>query len=264
MIPAASRDAVLYAEAEDGELIGYRVTAPRDGDGAEGAPGSPPVLLVHGFASDAATTWERTGWVRALTDAGRTVITLDLRGHGASDKPIAAASYTPEVFGADLLAVLDTAGVDRADAIGYSMGTRILSAAALLAPERLRRVVIGGAGPNELFASWDLDEVRGLLLRGESTGHPLVDQVLKPALSAGGDAEALLGVVEGFAGAPLEFPRGIRSLFVVGEDDPVPAGAGGLAEAWGSELVAIPRRDHVSTLTARAFKDAAIAFLASP
>jgi hypothetical protein len=35
-----------------------------------------------------------------------------------------------------------------------------------------------------------------------------------------------------------------------------------LALDWGSDLVTVPGRDHVSTLTARAFKDAAVAFLA--
>jgi pimeloyl-ACP methyl ester carboxylesterase len=256
VIPPGSREPLLYAEAPDGELIAYRVA----GD----ASALPPVLLVHGFASDAEVTWVRTGWVRALTDAGRSVLTLDLRGHGESDKPVEAAAYAPEVFGADLLAVLETAGVDRVDAVGYSMGNRVIAAFAGLAPDRLRRVVIGGAGPNELFASWSLDEVRALLLRDEPTAHPLIEQVLRPAIAAGADREALLGVVEGFAGARLDLPRGIRSLFVVGEDDPVPAGARGLAAEWGSDVVTIAGRDHVSTLTARAFKDAAIGFLAGP
>jgi hypothetical protein len=42
----------------------------------------------------------------------------------------------------------------------------------------------------------------------------------------------------------------------------VPRGVQELALDWGSDLVTIPGRDHVSTLTARAFKDAVIAFLA--
>ena len=54
----------------------------------------------------------------------------------------------------------------------------------------------------------------------------------------------------------------IPVLFVVGENDPVPAGVQELAMEWGSDVVTIPGRDHVSTLTSRAFKDAAIDFLA--
>ncbi|GAA1845964.1 alpha/beta fold hydrolase [Agromyces salentinus] len=261
MSPAGASGAVLYAEADDGTLVGYRVFGEERLE--REASALPPVLLVHGFASNAEVTWQGTGWVRALTDAGRTVITTDLRGHGASDKPVGGDAYAPETFGADLVAVLDTAGVEQVDAVAYSMGTRVVAALADLAPERLRRVVIGGAGPDELFAAWDLDEVRALLLRDEPSPHPLIEQVLRPAIAAGADREALLGVVEGFAGAELRFPPGIRSLFVVGGDDQVPAGARELAEAWGSGFVSIPGRDHVSTLTSRAFKDAAIGFLAA-
>ena len=252
----AARVPTLYAESPDGVLIAYRV------DGLEDADATlPPVLLVHGFASDAQVTWEGTGWVRALRDAKRAVITVDLRGHGESDKPVEPDSYAPARLGADLVAVLDSAGADQVDVIGYSMGNRVVSALTSLAPDRVRRVVIGGAGQNELFASWDLDEARAVLLRGEPSRNPLIDQVLGPAIAAGADREALLACIEGVAGAPLSIPGDIPTLFVAGENDPVPAGAQELAREWGSDFVSIPGRDHVSTLTARAFKDAAIAFL---
>jgi pimeloyl-ACP methyl ester carboxylesterase len=247
----------LYAEAPDGVLIGYRV---HDGGDADAA--LPPVLLVHGFASDGQVTWEGTGWVRALQDAGRAVITLDLRGHGESDKPVDPGSYAPELLGADLVAVLDSAGAEVVDVIGYSMGNRVVSALTRLAPDRVRRVVIGGAGPRELFASWDLDDARAVLLRDEPARNPVIERVLRPAIAAGADREALLACITGVAGSPLSIPGDIPALFVAGEDDPVPAGAQELAREWGSDFVSIPGRDHVSTLTTRAFKNAAIAFLA--
>ena len=145
----------LHAEGPDGVLVAFRVHGGSDADDTR-----PPVLLVHGFASNAAVTWEGTGWVRALQDAHRSVIDLDLRGHGDSDKPVDADSYAPERLGRDLVAVLDSAEVEVVDVVGYSMGNRVVSALAELAPERMRRVVIGGAGPDELFASWDLDDAR--------------------------------------------------------------------------------------------------------
>lgn len=247
----------LHAESPDGVLIAYRVHG-----GAEADASLPPVLLVHGFASDARVTWEGTGWVSALRDAHRTVITLDLRGHGESDKPADADSYTPERLGADLLAVLDSAGVQQVDLIGYSMGNRVISDMTSIAPERARRVVIGGAGPKELFATWDLDQARAVLLRDERSGNPVIEQVLRPAIAAGADRQALLACIEGVTGSSLSIPGDIPTLFVAGEDDPVPAGVQELALEWDSDLVTIPGRDHVSTLTARAFKDAAITFLA--
>ena len=247
----------LHAEGPDGVLVAFRVHGGSEVDDAR-----PPVLLVHGFASNAGVTWEGTGWVRALQDAHRSVIDLDLRGHGDSDKPVDADAYAPERLGRDLVAVLDSAEAEVVDVVGYSMGNRVVSALAELAPERVRRVVIGGAGPDELFASWDLDDARAVLLRDEPARNPVIEQVLRPAITAGADREALLACIEGVSGSPLVIPGDIPTLFVAGEDDPVPRGARELALDWGADFVSIPGRDHVSTLTSRAFKDAAIAFLA--
>lgn len=257
MTPATSSAPVLHAEAPDGALIAYRL----HGEVATG-DGPPPVLLVHGFASDSVITWEGTGWVRALLDAGRSVVTVDLRGHGASDKPTDGDAYAPDRLGADLVAVLDSAGVPIVDVVGYSMGNRVVSALCELAPDRVRRVVIGGAGPSELFATWSLDEAKAYLVDGVPPSNPLIAEVLGPAIRAGADRDALLACIEGVQGAPLAIPGSIPVLFVAGEEDPVPRGVQELALDWGSDLVTIPGRDHVSTLTARAFKDAATTFLA--
>lgn len=256
MSPARSEAPLLHAEAPDGVLVAYRVHGDVRTDAA-----LPPVLLVHGFASESVITWEGTGWVAALRGAGRTVVTTDLRGHGESDKPADADSYSPDRLGADLVAVLDSAGVRTADVVGYSMGNRVVSALCELAPERVRKAVIGGAGPTELFATWDLDEVRGYVDDGVPPRNPVISQVLGPAIRAGADRAALLACIGGVAGAPLAIPGGIPVLFVAGENDPVPSGVQQLALDWGSDLLTIPGRDHVSTLTARAFKDAALAFL---
>lgn len=256
-MPAASSAPVLHAEAPDGALIAYRL----HGEVATG-DGPPPVLLVHGFASDSVVTWEGTGWVRALLDAGRAVVTVDLRGHGASDKPTDGDAYAPDRLGADLVAVLDSAGVPIVDVVGYSMGNRVVSALCELAPDRVRRVVIGGAGPSELFATWSLDEARAYLVDDVPPSNRLIAEVLGPAIRAGADRDALLACIEGVQGAPLAIPGSIPVLFVAGEEDPVPRGVQELALDWGSDLVTLPGRDHVSTLTARAFKDAATTFLA--
>ncbi|MGR2753441.1 alpha/beta fold hydrolase [Agromyces arachidis] len=256
MSPARASAPALHAEAPDGVLVAYRVHGEVRADAER-----PPVLLVHGFASDSVVTWEGTGWVSALRDAGRTVITTDLRGHGESDKPTDADAYAPDRLGADLVSVLDSAGAERVDVVAYSMGNRVVSALCELAPERVRRAVVGGAGPTELFATWDLDEVRAYLVDDVPPRNRVIAQVLGPAVRAGADREALLACTEGVAGAPLAIPGNIPVLFVAGEEDPVPVGVQQLALDWGSDLVTVPGRDHVSTLTARVFKDAATAFL---
>ncbi|WP_249026777.1 alpha/beta fold hydrolase, partial [Amycolatopsis pretoriensis] len=52
-----------------------------------GSPTGPPVLLLHGFASDGHTDWVSTGWPAALTASGRPVLVPDLPGHGSSPAP---------------------------------------------------------------------------------------------------------------------------------------------------------------------------------
>jgi len=226
------------------------------------APGERPILLVHGFASTAAVTWATTGWVQAITDAGRGVITPDLRGHGRSDAPRRAADYAPRQLAADLVAVLDELGLDQVDVIAYSMGSRVAAALTQLAPERVRRVVLGGAGPRELFETWDLAAVRRFVADGGPAADPTIAGVLGPAIRAGADKEALLACVQGVAGATLDVPRGIPVLYVAGGADTIPAGVDEIARVRGAEYLELPGRTHVNALTAREFKQAALTFLA--
>ncbi|MEU4340642.1 hypothetical protein AB0H00_05100 [Nocardia sp. NPDC023852] len=44
-------------------------------------------MLPHGVVADTNANWMSTGVVGALRAAGRTVVSLDARGHGRSDKP---------------------------------------------------------------------------------------------------------------------------------------------------------------------------------
>src|SRR5262247_1350770 len=84
-----------------------------------------PVVLVHGFASTKEVNWVHPGWVTALTRAGRRVIALDDRGHGASSKLYDPAMYHSAKMAEDVLALLDYLNIERADVMGYSMGARI-------------------------------------------------------------------------------------------------------------------------------------------
>ena len=90
-------------------------------DEGEGAP----VLLIHGFASNARTNWRDTGWMRFLGGHGFRAIALDNRGHGASDKLYDPESYTGPAMAEDALGLLDHLEIAKADVIGYSMGARI-------------------------------------------------------------------------------------------------------------------------------------------
>ncbi len=115
-------------------------------DESPDAAAGDPVLLIHGFASNHAVNWVNTLWVQTLNRAGRRVIALDNRGHGASSKLYEARDYHTSVMAEDARALLDHLGIARAHVMGYSMGARIAAFLALAHPGRLNTVVLGGLG----------------------------------------------------------------------------------------------------------------------
>ena len=106
----------------------------------------PPLLLNHGVFQSG-DHWRRYGYVEALEDEFRLLL-VDARGHGQSDKPHSVESYVIAVMVQDIIAVLDHAGVERANFYGYSMGGRTGYAFGLTAPDRVERLAIGGAYPS--------------------------------------------------------------------------------------------------------------------
>ncbi|ERK69381.1 hypothetical protein N136_04295 [Leifsonia aquatica ATCC 14665] len=230
------------------------------------------MLLVHGFATTGALTWESTGWVDALAAAGRGALVPDLRGHGGSEAPHDPAAYSPALLAADVCAVLDAEELGEVDVIGYSMGSWVSLALAGLVPEipagRVRRLVVGGIGTVEQFGHWGIPAVQAAIRHGAEVAAP--DFALGPLLASlrrapGVDLDALAACVEGMGTHPLPLgPTGLPTLLVAGEVDPVAGDAEAAAEILGARLVRLPRRDHITTLSARAFKQAALPFLGIP
>jgi len=126
----------------DGVEIAYLDFAPLTDDRQA------PIVLIHGYASTHAVNWLFTQWVKTLTEDGRRVILLDNRGHGQSQKFYKPEDYALEKMAADVLHLLDHLGVERADVMGYSLGARIATQIALLAPKRVRSLILGGIGIN--------------------------------------------------------------------------------------------------------------------
>jgi pimeloyl-ACP methyl ester carboxylesterase len=79
---------------------------------------------------------------RALADRGHRVITLDLLGHGASDRPRDMWRYSMTEFGREVVALLDHLEIPQAVVMGTSLGANTTLEVASLAPERLRGMVI--------------------------------------------------------------------------------------------------------------------------
>src|SRR5260370_29852998 len=113
---------------------------------AEGRDRGEPILLIHGFASNHRVNWVNPRWVETLAHAGRRVVALDNRGHGASQKLYAPADYRSDLMARDAANLLAHLSVERADVMGYSMGARIASFLALGRPRLVRALILGGLG----------------------------------------------------------------------------------------------------------------------
>jgi pimeloyl-ACP methyl ester carboxylesterase len=79
---------------------------------------------------------------QALAARGNRVLSLDLLGHGDSDRPPEMSSYSMTTFGRQAIALLDHAGVERAVLGGASLGANTALEAAAAAPGRVKGLVI--------------------------------------------------------------------------------------------------------------------------
>jgi pimeloyl-ACP methyl ester carboxylesterase len=79
---------------------------------------------------------------RALAREGNRVVTLDLLGHGRSDRPRDMAAYSMPFFGEQVIGLLDHLEVDEAVVAGTSLGANATLEAAAAHPERVRGMVV--------------------------------------------------------------------------------------------------------------------------
>ncbi len=227
-----------------------------------------PIVLIHGFASTASVNWVYPGWVATLIKAGRRVITLDNRGHGASSKLYDPAAYHSASMAEDVRALLDHLGVARADVMGYSMGARIAAFLALAHPERVRSIILGGLGSR--------------LVDGAGLPQSVADALEAPSLSAvtdpqgrvfrtfaeqtRSDLKALAACIRGSRQTLTRAEaKAIRmpALVAVGTADDVAGSAQALAALLpAAEPLDIPGRDHMQAVGDRVFKAGVLAFLA--
>lgn len=226
-----------------------------------------PILLIHGFASNIATNWVDTGWVRTLTRAGRRVIAIDNRGHGASEKLYDPQKYSSPEMAEDARRLLDHLGLDRADVMGYSMGARITAFLAIRHPERVRSAVFAGLGVN--------------MVRGVGGAGPIAKALEAPSMedvtndtartfrafaeSTGSDLLALAACIRASRDkiTPEELATvRVPVLVAVGTQDVIGGSATALAELVpGAEAFEIEGRDHMKAVGDRQYKNAVLAFL---
>ena len=123
----------------------------------EEAGDGPPVVLLHGLT---ATRRYVVMGSRALERSGHRVVAYDARGHGRSTPAATPDDYGYETLMADLLAVLDERGIDRAVLAGASMGAHTIVRLALDHGDRVAGLVVitpayTPEGQHADIARWD-------------------------------------------------------------------------------------------------------------
>ncbi|MFZ9867273.1 MAG: alpha/beta fold hydrolase [Ilumatobacteraceae bacterium] len=128
-----------------------------------------PVLLVHGWAGSFAHTWERSGVVELLREAGRTVVAYDLPGHGSATKPHDPTQYAD--LAGHLLAHVEQHGSLSVDAVGFSLGAITLLRAVSRTPDAFGTVILAGIGDG-VFSPHDPSRSERILAGLEGRAEP--------------------------------------------------------------------------------------------
>jgi pimeloyl-ACP methyl ester carboxylesterase len=103
-----------------------------------GPPEGPPLVLLHGWP-DSWRCWER---VVPLLAGEYRLIVPDQRGFGESGMPEGTSSYAMPLLAADVLALLDHIGIERAGLVGHDFGGAIAWSLGAFAPGRFTRAVV--------------------------------------------------------------------------------------------------------------------------
>ena len=112
---------------------GHRISYDEYGEGDR------PLVLIHGLLMNR-RMFDRLG--PEMAAQGNRVITVDLLGHGRSDRPAEMTNYSMAFFGQQVVALLDHLGIDKAVVGGTSLGANVSLTVAKDAPERVRGMMI--------------------------------------------------------------------------------------------------------------------------
>jgi len=230
-----------------------------------------PVLLLHGFASDAAEDWVETGWFDALVSAGYDVVAPDLRGHGCSVKSRDPADYRLDAFATDVAALCGHCwGGLRFNVIGYSIGAHAAMYLSLISVDRVERLILGGMGDRiartvglgpefaDVLDASDDDRLDAfppyaVRFRRHAASRPSNDLGVLAACLRGQSSRFDLGRLTVVA-AP--------TLVIAGEQDRLAGDPYPVAALFATGIGAtVPDVNHASALAARKFRERALMHL---
>ncbi len=252
---------MLKTFSSDGVHIAYIDVPPAGTDRGE------PILLIHGFASNHRINWVGPRWVETLSRAGRRVIALDNRGHGASQKLYAPHDYRSDLMARDAANLLAHLHIERADVMGYSMGARISAFLALGKPALVRSLVFGGLGdrlvhgvglPVGIADAMEAPSLADLSDTMQRMFRAFADQTKS-------DRRALAACIRGSRQTVSENGMAaiaVPTLVAVGTRDDVAGDPHKLAAMMpNAEALDIPGRDHNLAVGDKVYKAGVLAFL---
>ena len=226
-----------------------------------------PIVRIHGFASSKEVNWVQPGWSTTLTRAGRRVIALDNRGHGASTKLYDPSAYHSAIMAEDVRALLDHLNIERADVMGYSMGARIAAFLTLKHSARMRSTIFGGLGirlvdgvglPESIADALEAPSLGGV---EDATGY----MFRAFAEQTKSDLRALAACIRGSRqtlSRSVVAGIGMPVLVAVGTKDQVAGNAQELAALIpGARALDIPGRDHMLAVGDKVYKAGVTDFL---
>jgi pimeloyl-ACP methyl ester carboxylesterase len=237
----------MFARSPDGTRIAYD----RSGQG-------PALVLLHGgFIQD------RRSWSDHVSrlENDFTVLALDLRGHGESDRPTTLEAYAVTRVCEDVLAVLDAEGIARAHVWGFSYGASIALQLAVASAARVDRIVLGGAALGRWLTEDALVRtLAGLALFRNARAQGTVDELplnaIQKDFATKADLDVVVAAYQAMAAWPVIEPEALKTctLFYAGSENT--AGAGMLAtfgerlRAAGARVRVLAGLDHMAEQSA--------------
>jgi pimeloyl-ACP methyl ester carboxylesterase len=238
-----------------------------------------PVLLIHGFATNARLQWMVSGVFKALAKDHR-VIAMDVRGHGDSGKPSDPKKYGTEMV-EDAVRLLDHLKIGKAHVVGYSMGALITGKLLGTHPDRLLTATLGGTGifPEGVTLPPNLEKLAQSLEKGKGMGSILMTMTppgkAKPSAGTirsanrlvGDNGKALAAVVRswttlGVSRDQLEANK-VPTLALIGTADPFKEGFDFMKECMSNlKIVTLDGATHLNAPSNPKFVRSLLSFLA--
>lgn len=183
--------------ADDGACIDVSIDGPQR---------EPAVVLIHGFPMTRAI-WDAQ--VETLAKRSR-VLRPDLRGAGTSSIP--EGPYLMERLAADVAAMLDALGIERAALVGHSMGGYVALAFARMFTERVTRLALvasrlRGDTPEEAAARYALAD----RIERDASVEPVIEAYISRLLAPETIVQRAEVVARATEIARLNTPRGVAA-----------------------------------------------------